>query len=76
MRVRNVDISSPAQKRMVKSPRDEMRLKATVEGRQVHYRLEFPPTSCSPLAVDSVLPWGSAELGILQSLLIIMTLRR
>jgi len=37
MRVRNVDISSPAQKRMVKSPRDEMRLKATVEGRQVHY---------------------------------------
>jgi len=41
-----------------------------------HYQLEFPPTGCLPLAVDSVLPWRSAELGILLSLLIIMTLRR
>ena len=41
-----------------------------------HYRLEFPSTACSPLAVDSVLLWGSAELGILQSLLMIMTFRR
>ena len=42
-----------------------------------HYRLEFPPTSYSPLAVDSVFPWRSAaELGILLSLLIIMTLRQ
>jgi len=39
-----------------------------------HYQLEFPPTSCSSLAVDSVLPRGSAELGILQPLLIIVTL--
>ena len=42
-----------------------------------YYRLEFPPTSYSPLAVDSVFPWRSAaELGILLSLLIIMTLRQ
>ena len=40
-----------------------------------HYRLELPPTGCSPLAVDSVFPWRS-ELGILLSLLIIMILRR
>jgi len=41
-----------------------------------HYRLEFPPIGCLSLAVDSVLPWASAELPILQPLLIIMTLRR
>jgi len=40
-----------------------------------HYRLEFPPIGCSSLALDSVLPRGSAELGILQPLLIIRTLR-
>jgi len=36
----------------------------------------LPSTGCSPLAVDSVLPRGSAELGILQSLLVIMTLQQ
>jgi len=36
----------------------------------------LPPIGCSSLAVDSVLPRGSAELDILQPLLIIMTLRR
>jgi len=41
-----------------------------------HYWSEFPPIGCSSLAVDSVLLRGSAELGILQPLLIIMTLRR
>jgi len=35
------------------------------------YRLELPPTGCSSLAVDSVLERGSAELDILQPLLII-----
>jgi len=42
------------------------------------YRLELPPIGCSSLAVDSVLPRGSAELGIFQQLLImtVMTLQR
>ena len=40
-----------------------------------YYQLELPPIGYSSLAVDSVLPRGSAELGILQPLLIIMTLR-
>ena len=40
------------------------------------FSLEFPPIGCLSIAVDSVLPRGSAELGILQPLLIIMTLRR
>ena len=35
------------------------------------YRLELPPTGCSSFAVDSVLARGSAELDILQPLLII-----
>jgi len=41
-----------------------------------HFRLELPSTGRSSLAVDSVLPRGSAELGILQPLLIFMTLQR
>ena len=41
-----------------------------------HYRLEFHSTGCSPHAVDSLFPWRSAELDILLSLLIIMTLRQ
>ena len=40
-----------------------------------HYWLEFPPIGCTSLAVDLVLQWGSAELGI-QPLLIIITLRQ
>ena len=40
-----------------------------------HYRLDHPPIGCSSLAVNSVLPRVSAELGILQPLLITMTLR-
>jgi len=38
--------------------------------------LELPSTGCSSLEVDSVLPRGSAELGSLQPLLIIMRFRR
>jgi len=37
---------------------------------------ELPSIGCLSLAVDLVLPRGSAELDILQSLLIIVTLRR